>query len=101
MRRRGRRPGLVGTMARTAVITSTASTVAGKGRPVGKQEQGAEAQGSQEQAAVAQQAQIDAQIQAALGAQAAQQRPKPWRTFPRQIREAARVSLPSSRSSPS
>lgn len=75
MRRMGR-PGLVGTMARTAVIAGTATAVSNKvsqhqyEKQVGQQEQAAY---EQQQAAAAQQAQIDAQVQAALAAQAAQQ----------------------------
>ena len=75
MRRMGR-PGLVGTMARTAVIAGTATAVSNKvsqhqyEKQVGQQEQAAY---QQQQAAAAQQAQIDAQVQAALAAQAAQQ----------------------------
>jgi crotonobetainyl-CoA:carnitine CoA-transferase CaiB-like acyl-CoA transferase len=70
------RPGLVGTMARTAVIAGTATAVSNKvsqhqyEKQVGQQEQAAY---EQQQAAAAQQAQIDAQVQAALAAQAAQQ----------------------------
>ncbi|MGE3812812.1 MAG: SHOCT domain-containing protein [Candidatus Nanopelagicales bacterium] len=75
MRRMGR-PGLVGTVARTAVIAGTATAVSNKvsqnqyEKQVTKQEAAAY---EQQQAAAAQQAQIDAQVQAALAAQAAQQ----------------------------
>ncbi len=75
MRRMGR-PSLVGTMARTAVIAGTATAVSGsmQKKSAGKQQQAAEAAAwEQQQAATAQQAQIDAQVQAALAAQAAQQ----------------------------
>ncbi len=75
MRRRGR-PGLVGTMARTAVIAGTATAVSNNvsQRQAGKQaNQADQAQYQADQAAAAQQAQIDAQVQAALAAQAAQQ----------------------------
>jgi hypothetical protein len=70
------RPGLVGTVARTAVIAGTATAVSNKvsqnqyEKQVTKQEAAAY---EQQQAAAAQQAQIDAQVQAALAAQAAQQ----------------------------
>lgn len=75
MRRMGR-PGLVGTVARTAVIAGTATAVSNKvsQKQYNKQEQAAEAAAyEQQQAAAMQQAQIDAQVQAALAAQAAQQ----------------------------
>ena len=75
MRRMGR-PGLVGTVARTAVIAGTATAVSNKvsQKQYSKSEQAAEAAAfEQQQAAAAQQAQIDAQVQAALAAQAAQQ----------------------------
>jgi len=75
MRRMGR-PGLVGTMARTAVIAGTATAVSNKvsQHQYSKAEQQQEAaMYQQQQAAAAQQAQIDAQVQAALAAQAAQQ----------------------------
>jgi hypothetical protein len=52
MRRRVGRPGLVGTMARTAVITKTAQTVAGGGA-------------AKQQAVAQQQAALDAQTQLA------------------------------------
>jgi len=70
------RPGLVGTMARTAVIAGTATAVSNKvtQKQYSKAEQQQEAaMYQQQQAAAAQQAQIDAQVQAALAAQAAQQ----------------------------
>jgi hypothetical protein len=57
MRRRIGRPGLVGTMARTAVITKTAQTVAGGGA--------AQQQANAQQAAAQQQAALDAQTQLA------------------------------------
>lgn len=75
MRRMGR-PGLVGTVARTAVIAGTATAVSNKvsqhqyEKAAGQQEQAAY---EQQQAAAAQQAQVDAQVQAALAAQQAQQ----------------------------
>jgi hypothetical protein len=86
MRRMGR-PGLVGTMARTAVVVGTANAVSGSMN----NKQAAKAQGQQQaaaneaelaqyhaqEAAAAQQAQIDAQVQAALAAQAAQQAAAP------------------------
>lgn len=75
MRRMGR-PGLVGTMARTAVIAGTATAVSNKVSQKqyanAAEKQQVEAMEAQ-QAAAAQQAQVDAQVQAALAAQAAQQ----------------------------
>ncbi len=81
--RRGGRPGLVGTMARTAVIAGTATAVSGSmqrkqmGKAQAQQQNAANeaelAQYHAQEAAAAQQAQIDAQVQAALAAQAAQQ----------------------------
>jgi hypothetical protein len=70
------RPGLVGTVARTAVIAGTATAVSNKvsQKQYSKAEQQQEAAAyEQQQAAAAQQAQVDAQVQAALAAQAAQQ----------------------------
>jgi hypothetical protein len=63
------RPGLVGTMARTAVVAGTATAVAGgmSRRSQGKQQQAAEAEAYEQQQ---QQAQIDAQVAAAMAAQA-------------------------------
>ncbi len=81
MRRRIGRPGLVGTMARTAVVAGTASAVAGgvqhrqANRWNAQQQQAAE-----EQAAAQQQAQSQAQVaemQAQLNALQAQQAPAP------------------------
>lgn len=82
MRRMGR-PGLVGTVARTAVVAGTATAVSNNvsrrqyNRQAGKAEEAAAQQDAaaaeQQAAAAAQQAQIDAQVQAALAAQAAQQ----------------------------
>ena len=72
MRRRGvgrvGRPGLVGTMARTAVVAGTATAVAGgmSRRQQGKQQQAAEAEAYEQQQ---QQAQIDAAAAAAVAAQ--------------------------------
>jgi len=73
MRRRRGRPGLVGTMARTAVIAGTASTVVGatQNRQAGKQQAAAEQQAAQ-QAAFESQAQV-AQMQADMEAMKAQQ----------------------------
>jgi Short C-terminal domain len=67
MVRRG--PGLVGTMARTAVVAGTATAVAGgmSRRQQGKAQQAAEAEAYEQQQ---QQAQIDAQVAAAVAAQA-------------------------------
>jgi len=73
MRRRG--PGLVGTMARTAVIAGTATAVSNKvsQKQYSNAEQKAQNEALQaQQAAAAQQAQVDAQVQAALAAQQAQ-----------------------------
>jgi hypothetical protein len=77
------RPGLVGTMARTAVIAGTATAVSGgmQRHSAGKQQAAAQASATEaelaqykaQEAAEQQQAQIDAQVQAALAAQAAQQ----------------------------
>jgi hypothetical protein len=69
-RRRGR-PGLVGTMARTAVIAGTATAVAGSvsASQQGKQ-QAAQEQAAANQAAVESQAQI-AELQAQMAAQQA------------------------------
>src|SRR4051794_21713089 len=72
-RRRMGRPGLVGTMARTAVVAGTASAVAGG---VNRRQQGREAEAEQEQAA--QQAAFDSQaelanMQAQMAAMQAQQ----------------------------
>ena len=66
--RRGR-PGLVGTMARTAVVAGTATAVAGgmSRRQQGKAQQAADAQAYEQEQ---QQAQIDAQVAAAVAAQA-------------------------------
>ena len=63
------RPGLVGTMARTAVVAGTATAVAGgmSRRQQGKAQQAADAQAYQDQQ---QQAEIDAQVAAAVAAQA-------------------------------
>jgi hypothetical protein len=75
MRRMGR-PGLVGTVARTAVIAGTATAVSNKvsQKQYSKAEQQQQAAANeQQQQAAAQQAQVDAQVQAALAAQAAQQ----------------------------
>lgn len=86
MRRMGR-PGLVGTVARTAVVAGTASAVSGRvskhqqEKWAGQQEeqyaadQAAYQQQQYEaaQAQAAQQAQIDSAVQQALAAQAAQQ----------------------------
>ena len=62
------RPGLVGTMARTAVVAGTATAVAGgmSRRQQGKAQQAADAQAYEQQQ---QQAQIDAQVAAAVAAQ--------------------------------
>jgi len=70
--RRGR-PGLVGTMARTAVVAGTASAVVGhsQNKQMAKQQSAAEAQAAQ-QAAFESQAQV-ADMQAQLDAMQAQQ----------------------------
>ncbi|HSN05833.1 MAG TPA: SHOCT domain-containing protein [Candidatus Angelobacter sp.] len=77
------RPGLVGTVARTAVVAGTATAVSNNvsrrqyNRQMAKADEAAAQQDAaaaeQQAAAAAQQAQIDAQVQAALAAQAAQQ----------------------------
>ena len=75
MRRMGR-PGLVGTVARTAVIAGTATAVSGSMQKKSAQKSQTQAEAAayeQQQMAAQQQAQIDAQVQAALAAQAAQQ----------------------------
>ena len=73
MRRRMGRPGLVGTMARTAVVAGTASAVVGASgrRQAGKQQAAAEQQAAQ-QAAFESQAQL-AEMQAQMNAMQAQQ----------------------------
>lgn len=75
MRRMGR-PGLVGTMARTAVIAGTATAVSGsmQQKSAANAQQAQQAQAfQQEQAAAAQQASVDAAVAQALAVQAAQQ----------------------------
>jgi hypothetical protein len=74
--RRGR-PGLVGTMARTAVVAGTASAVVGhsQNKQMAKQQSAAEAQAAQ-QAAFESQAQV-ADMQAQLDAMQAQQAAAP------------------------
>jgi len=74
--RRGR-PGLVGTMARTAVVAGTASAVVGhsQNKQMAKQQSAAEAQAAQ-QAAFESQAQV-ADMQAQLDAMQAQQAAPP------------------------
>ena len=73
MRRRRGRPGLLGTMARTAVVAGTASTVVGatQQRQAGKQQAAAQQQAAQ-QAAFESQAQL-AQVQADMEAMKAEQ----------------------------
>ncbi len=73
MRRRMGRPGLVGTMARTAVVAGTASAVVGasQNRQAGKQQAAAEQEAAQ-QAAFDSQAQL-ADMQAQMDAMQAQQ----------------------------
>jgi len=73
MRRRMGRPGLVGTMARTAVVAGTASAVVGASanRQAGKQQAAAEQQAAQ-QAAFDSQAQL-ADMQAQMNTMEAQQ----------------------------
>jgi hypothetical protein len=70
------RPGLVGTVARTAVVAGTATAVSNNvsRRQYNRQMDKAEAAAAeQDAAAAAQQAEVDRQVQAALAAQAAQQ----------------------------
>jgi hypothetical protein len=71
-RRRVGRPGLVGTMARTAVIAGTATAVSGgvQNKAAAKQQQAADAAAYQQ---AQQQAALDAQIQAAAAQAAAAQ----------------------------
>jgi len=73
MRRRRGRPGLVGTMARTAVVAGTASAVVGasSNRQANKRQDAAEQQAAQN-AAFESQAQV-AQMQADMDAMKAQQ----------------------------
>ncbi len=73
MRRRVGRPGLVGTMARTAVVAGTASAVVGhsQNKQMAKQQEAAEQQAAQ-QAAFESQAQL-ADMQAQMNAMQAQQ----------------------------
>ena len=77
MRRRRGRPGLVGTMARTAVVAGTASAVVGatSNRQANKQQAAAEQQAAQN-AAFESQAQV-AQMQADMEAMKAQQAAPP------------------------
>ena len=73
MRRRVGRPGLVGTMARTAVVAGTATAVVGhsQNKQMAKQQEAAEQQAAQ-QAAFESQAQL-ADMQAQMNAMQAQQ----------------------------
>ncbi len=75
MRRRMGRPGLVGTMARTAVVAGTASAVVGASgrRQAGKQQAAAEQQAAQQAAFDSQDqlAQMQAEMDAMRAAQAA------------------------------
>lgn len=77
MRRRIGRPGLVGTMARTAVVAGTASAVVGhsQNKQAQKQQNAAQEQAAQ-QAAFDSQAQL-ADMQAQMNAMQAQQAPAP------------------------
>jgi hypothetical protein len=77
MRRRMGRPGLVGTMARTAVVAGTASAVVGatSSHQANKRQAAAEQQAAQ-QAAFESQAQL-AEMQAQMNAMQAQQAPAP------------------------
>jgi hypothetical protein len=70
------RPGLVGTMARTAVVAGTATAVAGgmSRRQQARAQQSAEAQAYEQQQ---EQAQIDAQVAASLAQQQAAPPPPP------------------------
>jgi len=75
-RRRGR-PGLVGTMARTAVIAGTATAVSGSMRKSSANKQAAaQEQAAANQAAYDSQAQLD-EMQAQMSAMQAQQTPTP------------------------
>jgi len=75
-RRRVGRPGLVGTMARTAVVAGTATAVSGgmRNRSASKQQQAADAEAYQQ---MQEQAARDAQMQAAAAQAAAAQAPPP------------------------
>jgi hypothetical protein len=70
------RPGLIGTMARTAVVAGTATAVAGgmSRRQQARAQQSAEAQAYEQQQ---EQAQIDAQVRAAMAEQQAAAPPPP------------------------
>ena len=74
MRRRMGRPGLVGTMARTAVVAGTATAVVGGMQ--GKKQAQAQAQQQQAAAAAANEAQM-ADMQAQVSSLQAQQAPAP------------------------
>ncbi|MCU0301798.1 MAG: SHOCT domain-containing protein [Candidatus Nanopelagicales bacterium] len=74
------RPGLVGTMARTAVVAGTATAVSNKVGSAQHQkaaQQAAAAEQEAQLAAAQQQAQVDAAVQAALAQQAAAQAAAP------------------------
>ena len=78
MRRRMGRPGLLGTMARTAVVAGTASTVVGatQRRQAGKAQEKADAQAAQQAAVESQQQMADMQAQMdAMQTQQQQQQP--------------------------
>lgn len=80
MRRRMGRPGLLGTMARTAVVAGTASTVVGatQRRQAGKAQDKADAQAAQQAAVESQQQMADMQAQMnAMQAQQQQAQPVP------------------------
>ena len=78
MRRRMGRPGLVGTMARTAVIAGTATAVSGSVQQGAAQKQQAAAQqAAQEQAKAAEFAAMQQQVSALQAQQAAPPTPPP------------------------
>ena len=85
MRRRMGRPGLAGTMARTAVIAGTATAVSGgvRNRQEASAQQAADAQADQQQqAALQQQDALQQQAAAEQAAQAAAAQPPPPPTAP-------------------
>ena len=82
MRRRMGRPGLLGPMARTAVVAGTASTVVGatQRRQAGKAQEKADAQAAQQAAVESQQQMAD--MQAQMDAMQTQQQQQPAAAAP-------------------
>ena len=82
MRRRMGRPGLLGTMARTAVVAGTASTVVGatQRRQAGKAQEKADAQAAQQAAVESQQQMAD--MPAQMDAMQTQQQQQPAAAAP-------------------